>query len=47
MTKIIIFGQFFCLLCWLWQSLLVKNGGGGKNEQKVLKMTQEIVTTLS
>lgn len=44
MTEIIIFGQLFCLLCCLWLSLLVKNGGGGKSEQKVLKeMTQEIV----
>ena len=44
MTKIIIFGQFFCLLCCLWPSLLVKNGGGSKSEQKVLKeMTEEIV----
>ena len=41
MTKIIIFWQF---LCCLWPSLLIKNGGDGKSEQKVLKeMTQEIV----
>ena len=44
MTKVIIFGQYICLLCCLWPSLLVKNGGGGTNEQIVLEeMTQEIV----
>ena len=34
----------FGLLCCLWPSLLVKNGGGGTNEQIVLEeMTLEIV----
>ena len=43
MTEIIIFGQLFCLLCCVWQSLLVKSSGGGKSEKKMLKeMTQEI-----